>query len=57
MGNCKYCKDSCSFKSKTGDDLTFDIDEHRKELIVWDGYECIAIFAISYCPICGEKLW
>jgi len=57
MGNCKYCNDGYGLKSQNDDYCTLEIDDSERELSIWDGYDCTAIFTISYCPVCGRKLW
>lgn len=51
MGKCKYCEEGYGLKADGLDYSMLEIDGAEREL------ECVLLFTISYCPVCGRKLW
>lgn len=57
MGKCKYCEEGYGLKADGLDYSMLEIDGAERELSIWEGDECVLLFTISYCPVCGRKLW
>lgn len=56
MEKCRYCEEGYSLKAIAKDDCTLEIDDGDRDLSIWEGYGCTAVFKINYCPMCGRKI-
>ena len=53
-GRCPVCNGKVPIVQDC--DKWYSIEIEGREMSVWDGNKCVAIFSIEHCPMCGRKL-
>ena len=53
-GRCPVCNGKVPIVQDC--DKWYSIEIEGREMSVWDGNKCVAIFSIEYCPNCGAKM-
>lgn len=55
-GRCGVCSGKQIITQDCDNGYSLEIENEQSELAVWFGDQCIAVFSIDYCPICGAKM-
>ena len=55
-GECPICSGKKDIKQDCDNGYYVEVDREQREMSVWLGDECLAVFSIDYCPNCGAKM-
>lgn len=53
-GRCPVCSGKYVISQDSDNGYTCEVWE--REMQIWNGDECVAVFPIEYCPNCGAKM-
>lgn len=53
-GRCSVCSGKYLISQDSDNGYTYEVWE--REMQIWNGDECVAVFPIEYCPECGARM-